>query len=121
MVINMKTENLAEEKKVNNWTQYFWVFIGLAGFTFSLVVLYLAMRAVMDVGGYCAEGGAYNVAVHCPRGVAYLTPLSIFGLFVFGTVYITNALMDDWNVSFFFGRPCLERWGGIFWIIVCKN
>ena len=36
------------------------------------------MRAVLDVGGYCAEGGPYVIAQHCPDGVALLLPLAIF-------------------------------------------
>lgn len=56
--------------------------LGLWGATMSMTVLYLGMRAVMNVGGSCAEGGAYQIAVHCPQGVAFLMPLSIFvGLF----------------------------------------
>jgi len=56
--------------------------LGLWGTSLCLTVLYLGMRAVMDVGGACAEGGAYQIAVHCPQGVALLMPLSIFlGLF----------------------------------------
>ncbi len=30
---------------------------------------YLVMRSVMDVGGACAEGGAYEIARPCPGGV----------------------------------------------------
>jgi hypothetical protein len=37
------------------------------------------MRAVMDVGGFCAEGGPYEIQTHCPQGVAVLLPLAIFG------------------------------------------
>jgi hypothetical protein len=43
----------------------------------SLTVLWLSMRAVMDIGGTCASGGPYVVAVECPQGVAWLLPLSI--------------------------------------------
>lgn len=31
--------------------------------------MYLAMRAVMLVGGFCAEGGPYEIRQHCPKGV----------------------------------------------------
>jgi hypothetical protein len=33
------------------------------------------MRAVMGVGGFCAEGGAYEIRQHCPNGV----PVLMFG------------------------------------------
>jgi len=44
-----------------------------------ITILFLVMRAVMDIGGYCAEGGAYEIAVHCPEGVAILMPLGMMG------------------------------------------
>lgn len=79
------------EIKPEKFDRKFWIsLLGLAGFAASLTVLYLAMRAVMDVGGYCAEGGPYEIAVHCPAGVAWKTPLSIFGLFIFGLWYFLN-------------------------------
>ena len=53
--------------------------IGVAGLSASLTILWLGMRAVLDVGGYCAEGGPYVIAQHCPAGTALLIPLSIFG------------------------------------------
>ncbi len=52
--------------------------IGIAGLTAALAIVWLSMRAVLDVGGYCAEGGPYEIAQHCPDGVALLLPLSIF-------------------------------------------
>lgn len=53
--------------------------LGVAGLTAALTVLFLGMRAVMDVGGFCAEGGPYEIQTHCPEGTAILLPLSIFG------------------------------------------
>jgi hypothetical protein len=32
-------------------------------------LMYQAMRAVMEVGGYCASGGAYEIRQECPDGV----------------------------------------------------
>jgi hypothetical protein len=52
--------------------------LGVAGLAASLTVLFLSMRAVLDVGGFCAEGGPYEIQTHCPQGTALLTPLSIF-------------------------------------------
>ena len=57
---------------------------GAAGLAASITVLFLGMRAVLGVGGFCAEGGPYEIEVHCPPGVAELMPLSIVGLFMFG-------------------------------------
>jgi hypothetical protein len=58
--------------------------LGVAGMAASLTILFLGMRAVMDVGGYCAEGGALEIRVHCPDGVPLLMMLGIFGLFPAG-------------------------------------
>lgn len=52
--------------------------VGVAGLAASLTILFLGMRAVMDVGGFCAEGGPYEIQTHCPEGTAVLLPLSIF-------------------------------------------
>ena len=52
--------------------------VGVAGLSAALTIIWLSMRAVLDVGGYCAEGGPYEIAQHCPEGVALLLPLSIF-------------------------------------------
>src|SRR3954469_2137578 len=52
--------------------------LGVFGLSASLTILWLGMRAVLDVGGYCAEGGPYVIAQHCPEGTALLLPLSIF-------------------------------------------
>jgi hypothetical protein len=52
-------------------------FIGVAVVTICLTVLFLCARAVMDVGGACASGGPYVVAQPCPKGVGWMTPVSI--------------------------------------------
>lgn len=41
----------------------------LAGVAASLTVLYLGMRAVMDIGGACASGGPFVPVQPCPTGV----------------------------------------------------
>jgi hypothetical protein len=33
----------------------------------------------LDIGGYCASGGPYEISVQCPPAVIASTPLSIFG------------------------------------------
>ncbi|HJP87875.1 MAG TPA: SHOCT domain-containing protein [Candidatus Limnocylindrales bacterium] len=58
--------------------------IGMGGLAFTLTILWLSMRAVMGIGGACASGGPYVPAVECPDAVVALTPLSIFGIFIFG-------------------------------------
>ena len=78
-------------------------FVGLLLFSLSLTVLYLSMRAVMGVGGSCAEGGPYTIQVHCPGGVAYLTPLSIFTMIGSGALYFTARVKNS------------PEWGYLFW------
>ena len=57
---------------------------GVAGLAMSLTLVFLSMRAVMGVGGYCADGGPYVIETHCPEGVPLLITGGIFGLFLFG-------------------------------------
>jgi len=83
----------------------FFIFLGLTIFSLSLTVLYLCMRAVMAVGGYCAEGGPYVIATHCPGGTGWLTPLSIFVMLGGGALYfIYNATVKN-----------SPQWGYLFW------
>lgn len=82
--------------------KYLLLFLGLAGFCFSLTILYLCMRAVLNIGGYCAEGGPYEIQVHCPKATAYLAPLSIFGMFIFGFTYFINNFPNVFNFTIFF-------------------
>lgn len=51
--------------------------LGIAGLAACLTLVFLSMRAVMDVGGFCAEGGPYEIQTHCPEGTVVLLPLSI--------------------------------------------
>jgi hypothetical protein len=55
--------------------------VGVAGLAASITLLFLGMRAVLDIGGFCAEGGPYQIQTHCPDGVALLMPLAVFGGF----------------------------------------
>ncbi|MDQ2698362.1 MAG: hypothetical protein M3Y46_06180 [Actinomycetota bacterium] len=49
------------------------------GFAFCFSLLYLTAVTVTALGGYCASGGPYEIAVECPENVVAFTPLSIFG------------------------------------------
>jgi len=44
----------------------------------GITVMYQAMRAVMEVGGYCASGGPYEIRQQCPDGV-WLMFVGVFG------------------------------------------
>lgn len=53
--------------------------LGIAGVAAGITLLFLGMRAVMDVGGMCAEGGPYVIETTCPEGVPIVMLLGIFG------------------------------------------
>jgi hypothetical protein len=50
------------------------------------------MRSVMDIGGFCAEGGPFVIEHHCPKGVAAIMPLSIWGGVIAGGVYVWQTI-----------------------------
>jgi hypothetical protein len=54
---------------------------GIVVGTMSITLLFLGMRAVMDVGGACADGGPYVSAQPCPNGVPLAMVGGMFGLF----------------------------------------
>ncbi|MEZ5186206.1 MAG: SHOCT domain-containing protein [Candidatus Nanopelagicales bacterium] len=55
------------------------MFLGLIIVSTGLTLVFLSMRAVMDIGGSCASGGPYVIAQPCPEGTAALLPLGIIG------------------------------------------
>lgn len=50
---------------------------GVFLFAAGLTLLWLGMRAVMEIGGYCASGGPYEIRRECPDG----TGLIFLGIF----------------------------------------
>ncbi len=52
--------------------------VSWAAYTMSFTLLYLSMSAVMGVGGFCAEGGPYEIETHCPDGTTFFLPVSIY-------------------------------------------
>jgi hypothetical protein len=55
--------------------------VGIAIGSMSITLLFLGMRAVMDVGGACADGGPYVTAQPCPTGVPVAMLAAMLGLF----------------------------------------
>ena len=55
--------------------------VGIVLGSLSITLLFLGMRAVMDVGGACADGGPYVSAQPCPTGVPLAMIGGMFGLF----------------------------------------
>jgi hypothetical protein len=56
--------------------------VGIAIGMMSITLLFLGMRAVLDVGGACADGGPYVSAQPCPAGVPLAMVAAMFGLFL---------------------------------------
>lgn len=48
-------------------------------FSLSFSLLFQVSLVVMSLGGSCASGGPYEIAVECPDAVVSFAPLSIFG------------------------------------------
>jgi hypothetical protein len=69
-----------------------------------LTVVFRAMRAVMDVGGFCAEGGPYDIATPCPKN----TPELLMGGMWIGVI---AALIYVWQAS----RNRAVNLGGLLW------
>lgn len=60
--------------------------LGVGGLALCLVLVFQGMRAVMGIGGACAEGGPYVPVQPCPDGVPAAMFLGTFGLFLFGAI-----------------------------------
>ena len=82
--------------------------LGTAIFIFCLTALYESMRAVMDVGGACASGGAYEIRQACPKGVGWVIPVSIFGMFAAG-IFTFLGVFDEGGP-----RPYVFAWSALF-------
>lgn len=72
-----------------------WVVGTLALTAACMTVVFLAMRSVMDVGGFCAEGGPYAIETHCPRGVPGLMMGGIWIGVVAAFLYVWQAAKND--------------------------
>lgn len=87
-----------------------WALVG-----FGITCLVVGSSRVMAVGGYCAQGGPYEVAVACPTGstgpvfaalpaVALAVLVGIFGARGFGVPvhgYFWSALFGAQGIAFF--------------------
>ena len=82
--------------------------VGTLGFAFFLTLLFHSMRSVMDVGGFCAEGGPYEIRTTCPEGVAWIIPVSIFGMLLSVGVSVVGAFSQGGP------RPYAFAWSALF-------
>lgn len=83
------------------------VFVTLAGVSCGLTLLFLGMRAVMDVGGACASGGPYVPRVECPEGVPLLMIGGIWGGLIFVGLYLWSTSKHEVPTLVGFAWPAL--------------
>ena len=83
--------------------------VAVAGLTACITLIYLGMRAVMDVGGACADGGPYVSAQPCPDGTPAAMLLGVFGLFGFGALGMASGARIGG-----YGWLPLLAWTGLF-------
>ena len=76
----------------------------LAGVAASLTVVFLSMRAVMDIGGVCAEGGPFVPRQPCPDGVPGLLVGGMWVGVLLALVYMGMA-----------SRQRIPSLGGLLW------
>jgi Short C-terminal domain len=68
------------------------MFVSLGLVSTALTMLWLGMRSVLDIGGFCAEGGPFVIEHQCPKGVAAIMPLSIWGGVIASGVYVWQTI-----------------------------
>ncbi len=85
------------------------VCVAAFGLAASLTFVWLGMRAVMDIGGACADGGPFVPVQPCPDGVPFLLMLGMFGLFGFGGlgIYAGVAVGGNWAALPLLAWPAL--------------
>jgi hypothetical protein len=83
--------------------------VGVALGTMCLTLVFLGMRAVLDVGGACADGGPYVSRQSCPDGAALALFGGVFGLFAAAglVIWFGSRLGGRWVSLVFLGWPAL--------------
>jgi hypothetical protein len=64
------------------------VLVATFGLSACITLIWLGMRAVMDIGGACAEGGPFVPVQPCPEGAPAALTLGMLGIFGFGALGI---------------------------------
>lgn len=92
-----------------DYTAIGWLLVSAAGLAACITLLFLGMRAVMDIGGACASGGPYVSVRPCPDGIAALMTVGTLGLFVFGGlgIWAGARLGGGWAALPFLAWPAL--------------
>ena len=83
--------------------------VGMAGVAGSITVVLLGMRSVLDVGGQCASGGPYVIAVPCPDGT-WTLPLAVFA----GLGFVFLAVTGGTKIGGLYAMLPGLAWVGLF-------
>jgi hypothetical protein len=66
----------ASDRRSASLVDYAGYLVGVVALAWAITSVWLAMRAVMALGGYCASGGPYQIEVECPDGVSLVMLLA---------------------------------------------
>ena len=85
------------------------VLVAACGLAASITFVWLGMRAVMDIGGACADGGPFVPVQPCPSGAPAALTLGMLGLFAFGGlgIYAGFKVGGPWSALPLLGWPAL--------------
>ena len=95
--------------KVPNRRDVAWLLVGVTGLSACITLVFLGMRAVMDIGGACADGGPYVSANPCPAGIGLVMTVAFPAGFGFG--WLTGWAGN--RVGGYAGLPLLA-WPALF-------
>lgn len=73
----------------------------------ALTLLFQSVSALADLGGSCARGGPYEIAVECTDAIVMFTPWSVF-------VGIAAVFLGAWLAQGFGAAILLFAWPGLF-------
>ncbi len=96
----------SEEIVEANFSSIVKVFLGVLLFFAALTQLWLGMRVLMSIGGFCAEGGPYLVTTPCPKSLTTFTPLSIIVMIAGRGLYLSSQFSKG------------PKWDFLFWTIL---
>ena len=83
------------------------ILVSIAALAAALTLLFLGMRAVMTIGGSCAEGGPYVIDRPCPKGIPMVILGSIWGGIVAAGVYAFQSFKHQVPSLIAFAWPAL--------------
>jgi hypothetical protein len=98
-------------------------------FAFGFTLLYLSSVALGTLGGFCASGGPYEIAVECPATLAWSFPVGFIAVFVAGTLafffqkgFAAPVMVWGWPILFVglgIGFFQMIPLGGVFVGVLC--